>query len=155
MRSFESDSAPSTATIEFVSESFVATTLADRRCRVTGITATAGNERVRAEVPQHVDVSAVIEAFRKDYPDAQLTRRRETDRQVPLLTEGQLSEQLLQDLTDRQLQTLRTAHAMGYFQHPRDITGCELAEEMGITSPTLAQHLRAAEQKLLDRLFAE
>lgn len=141
------------ALFEFISHSQIATALADRECRVTRIEATAGNGRVRAEVPPHVDASTVIAAFREEYPDASLALRRETDRRAPMFTESQLREQLLSELTDRQLQALRMAQATGYFEQPREKTASELAEELNLSAATFGQHLRAAERKVFNQLF--
>jgi hypothetical protein len=53
----------------------------------------------------------------------------------------------------RQLETLQTAYHSGYFEWPRDRTGEEVAEALGITQPTFTGHLRAAERKLRAMLF--
>jgi predicted DNA binding protein len=59
-------------------------------------------------------------------------------------------------LTDRQTEVLEEALDRGYFEWPREITSEELAEELCITRPTLHEHLRKAQSKLLsDALEAE
>lgn len=59
-------------------------------------------------------------------------------------------------LTDRQHEVLEEALDRGYFEWPREITSEELAEELGFTRPTLHEHLRKAQSKLLsDALEAE
>jgi hypothetical protein len=60
---------------------------------------------------------------------------------------------LTEDLTDRQLETLRTAHCNGYFETPRTQIGSEIAPSMEITQPTFNNHLRTAQRKLYQRLF--
>lgn len=142
------------ALFAFVSESPVATALADNECTFTDIRATAGEGRLVAEVPPHVDASAVIDAFLEQYPDARLAARRETDRTAPTLTEAQLRDRLVGDPTDRQLEVLRVAHAGGYFEQPRDRGAQDLAEDLDIAVPTFSQRLRAAQRKLFDQLFA-
>jgi predicted DNA binding protein len=57
-------------------------------------------------------------------------------------------------LTDRQREVLETAHAMGYFEYPRSANATEVAEELGIGLSTFAEHLAAAQEKLLDELLA-
>ncbi len=56
-------------------------------------------------------------------------------------------------LTARQLEVLRTAHAMGYFDYPRQANATEVADELGICPSTLAEHLAAAQSKLLTDLL--
>lgn len=142
-----------TTLVEVISDSSVATALADNRTRVTDITATAGNGRLVAEVPAHVEASTVIDSFLDQYPDATLLARRETDQEAPALTEAQFQERVLGDLTNRQLQALRTAHAAGYFDRPRQATKSEIAADLGIADSTLSEHLRVAQGKVFDRLF--
>ncbi len=56
-------------------------------------------------------------------------------------------------LTDRQREVLRTAYDMGYFEYPRESNATEVAGELGISPSTLAEHLAAAQGKLLDELL--
>lgn len=143
------------ALFEFVSKSPIATALADNQTRFTNLTSTAGDGRIVAEVPPHVDASTVIDAFLDQHPDAKLVARRETDRESPTLTETQFRERLLSDLTDRQLQALRTAFEDGYFDWPRECTTEDVADELDVATSTFSQHLRVAQGKLLDELFGE
>ncbi|GAB3684603.1 hypothetical protein GCM10028857_13820 [Salinarchaeum chitinilyticum] len=73
-------------------------------------------------------------------------------------TSGEQSETELADgivevdvdqLTDRQLEVLETAHDMGYYQYPRGANASEVAEALDICPSTLAEHLAAAQSKLL------
>jgi predicted DNA binding protein len=56
-------------------------------------------------------------------------------------------------LTDRQREVLSTAHEMGYFEYPREANAEAVAEELGIQSSTFAEHLAAAQQKLMGELL--
>lgn len=56
-------------------------------------------------------------------------------------------------LTDRQTEVLETAHAMGHFQYPREANATEVAEALGICPSTFAEHLAAAQAKLLGDLL--
>jgi predicted DNA binding protein len=49
---------------------------------------------------------------------------------------------------------LRTAHQLGYFEHPKGANAGEVAESLDITTATFIQHLSAAQQKLLDSVLA-
>jgi predicted DNA binding protein len=58
-------------------------------------------------------------------------------------------------LTDRQVEVVETAHEMGYFEYPRGANAEEVAAELDVHPSTLAEHLAAAQAKLLDQLLAE
>ncbi len=61
--------------------------------------------------------------------------------------------QVLSILTDKQRQALLAAHRHGYYEYPRRINSARLAEKMDISKPTLVQHLRKAERRLMDELL--
>lgn len=56
-------------------------------------------------------------------------------------------------LTDRQEQVLRTAERLGYFEHPREANAGAVAEELGISTSTFAEHLAAAQRKLFEAVL--
>jgi hypothetical protein len=58
-----------------------------------------------------------------------------------------------ESLTDRQREVLTTAYEMGYFEYPRGANATEVAEALGISPSTLAEHLAAAQGKLLEDLL--
>ncbi|QLH78360.1 helix-turn-helix domain-containing protein [Halosimplex rubrum] len=60
------------------------------------------------------------------------------------------SENLSQDeLTDRQREALTIAVSRGYYEDPRQVTAEELAEELGISQPSLSSLLRRGERQLI------
>jgi len=63
-------------------------------------------------------------------------------------------EWLTSRLTDRQLEVLATAVAMGYYENPRRTTCAELAEELDCAAGTAAEHLRVIESKVLPEVAA-
>jgi predicted DNA binding protein len=69
-------------------------------------------------------------------------------------TDAGFRETLADELTERQATALRAAYFGGYFEWPRDSTAEELADSLDVSSPTLHNHLRTAQQKLL-RAFLE
>lgn len=141
------------ALFELVSESKVATALADEEALLKGFTASGGRGTLSVEVPPHIDVSNVIERFLLEYPDAELLARRKTNRRVPLVSEFQFETGILSELTEKQRRALRVAHANGYFEFPRRHNADEIAGRLGVSTPTFSQHLRVAERKVLDTLF--
>jgi predicted DNA binding protein len=61
----------------------------------------------------------------------------------------------LRTLTSRQREVLETAHRLGYFEYPRDANATAVADELGIQPSTFAEHLAAAQRKLLDELLED
>ncbi|MFC7046301.1 helix-turn-helix domain-containing protein [Halobacteriaceae archaeon GCM10025711] len=62
---------------------------------------------------------------------------------------------MLGELTDRQRAALEAAYFSGYFDWPRGSTAEEIADSLGISSPTFHQHFRKAERKLLESILAD
>lgn len=58
-------------------------------------------------------------------------------------------------LSDRQEEVVVAALKAGYFDWPREIEATELANRLDISHPTMLEHLRKAEKKLLRRALAE
>lgn len=59
----------------------------------------------------------------------------------------------LAELTDRQATVLRAAYHQGYFEQPRESSAKDVAQSLGITHPTLLEHLRIAQQKVFHEKF--
>ena len=112
-----------------------------------------GTGRIVAEIAAGEDVREIVEAVGEAFPRAELLSKRERERSVE--TAQEFRSALHERLTDRQRNALRTAFHGGYFESPRDSTAEELAETLGVTSPTLHYHLRAGQWKLLDAFFDE
>jgi predicted DNA binding protein len=66
----------------------------------------------------------------------------------PLLT----LESVLPSLSDRQRETLLLAYERGYYDIPRGVTTADLADDLGVERRTAEDHLRRAENKLVDAL---
>ena len=56
-------------------------------------------------------------------------------------------------LTDRQREILLMAHREGHYDRPKAITCAELAERFDLSPSTVHEHLRNAEQKLMDTVL--
>ncbi|WP_255150202.1 helix-turn-helix domain-containing protein [Halorarius halobius] len=52
-------------------------------------------------------------------------------------------------LTQRQLEVFRLARDSGYYDYPKEVSAGELADELGISTSTLHEHLHKAEATLL------
>jgi predicted DNA-binding protein (UPF0251 family) len=141
------------ALFELVMAGAPVTVVADAGAVVTQLSAGPEEGRLVADVPAHVDASAVIERFVAAHPTAQLVARRRTDRPTPQLGQSQFVTRVLATFTERQLHALRVAYDAGYFEWPRDAKADDVADRLGVSTPTFSQHLRAAERKLTRVLF--
>ncbi|WP_336000023.1 PAS domain S-box protein [Halorientalis halophila] len=111
----------------------------------------AGLTTVDASAPSGFDLRGLTERLDDRFGGVTLAAKREsTSPPDPAET---TCEDLADDLTDRQQAALSAAYFGGYFDWPRDSTAEEVADSLGITSPTLHQHLRHAERKLLAAFF--
>lgn len=50
---------------------------------------------------------------------------------------------------------IQTAYYSGFFESPRESTGEEIAETLGISLPAFYQHARIVQRKLFATLFEE
>ncbi|MCL7417496.1 MAG: helix-turn-helix domain-containing protein [Halalkalicoccus sp.] len=124
---------------------------ADQGATVESLLVSEGTSLLVATLPQSVAVKAVIEGILANHPDGELRARRQVERSG---TNRQAFRAVLEaDLTERQREVLQAAYLSGFFGWPRESTGEEIAESLGITPSTLHQHLRVAERKLLDAFF--
>ncbi|PSP75152.1 hypothetical protein BRC86_03820 [Halobacteriales archaeon QS_3_64_16] len=132
-------------------DSSISAALADHGGVLTEATAEGGEARIVAEFPTDTDVRAVLAALESNYPDTELLARQERERTDASGT--RLRGALADALTDRQHEILETAYHAGYFEWPRERSGEELADSFDVAKPTLHEHLRAAERKLLGTFF--
>lgn len=133
----------------------VTTTLADAGAIAKSVSAQSGVGNILADVPGHVDVRRVVELFRDSHPQSTFTACRNSDEPIPIRTEHGLHTKMADQLTDKQLEVLRTAYLSGYFSWPRRTTAEECADRLGIAQPTFSQHIRVAQAKIFGGLFDE
>lgn len=138
-----------------VSGGCVTTTLADSGAIARSVEAEGGVGHIVAAVPAHIDVRGVVEQFRDHHPESALVACRRSDDPVPIQTERGVHATMADHLTDKQREVLRTAYLSGYFSWPRRTTAEECADALGIAQPTFSQHLRAAQEKVIGRLFED
>ena len=108
-----------------------------------------GDYHVTIHLPPGVDTRQVTEAVRENHPTFELvTRVGVTETKGP----GRLHS-LEPDLTECQRTTLEAAYYAGFFDWPRNSTGEDLADSMGVSPPTFHQHLRLGTNRVLETLF--
>lgn len=119
------------------------------------VTAEAGVVRLVAEIPPTTEPTAVVEGFLDDNPTAELTAKRQRARLRSLFAPGDFERAVRCRLTERQYEVIQTAFEEGYYEWPREHTGEDIADDLGITSATFSQHVAMAERKLLAVLFED
>lgn len=132
---------------------FFTISLTDAGAIPTRLTSTDGVARIVAEIPPIYSASEVIDRFRETYPSMEMIARRQKPYSVSLSHWQELQEIVTRLLTPRQHEALLLAYTSGFYDWPREITGEELAAELGVTPATFHEHLRSAEKKLLSVLF--
>jgi len=112
-----------------------------------------GSFRVVVELPHEVNVREVIDVIRSRYSDSELVAQRSTTRSVQTLKEFRSA--IGDRLTEKQRSALEAAYAAGYFSWPRESTGEEIADALGVSPPTFHQHLRLGLEELLSASLDE
>ena len=109
--------------------------------------------RVVVDLPSNVDIREFIERFQAEYKSAEFLARRRHER--PAHRRQGFRAELEEQLTERQLEVLQTAYFSGFFASPRQSTGSDIAEVLEVSQPTVTEHLRTAQSKILDLLLTE
>ncbi|MFW6321056.1 MAG: bacterio-opsin activator domain-containing protein [Halohasta sp.] len=133
-----------------VTEPPVTSVVADAGGSIERATITNNHLRVTAHLPQTVSVREVLDRIRSRNPTVRPIARRQVTRSED---SQQLSTAWTDRLTDRQRASLEAAFFAGFFEWPRNSSGQDLADSMGVSPATFHQHLRAAERKLFGVLF--
>ncbi|WP_336345041.1 MEDS domain-containing protein [Halalkalicoccus ordinarius] len=118
-----------------------------------GLTVTPEEARFVVELAAQADVRQFVERLRARHSGMELVAKRERERERTATTRQGFGTTLSDELTDRQLEVLKTAYASGYFESPRERTGTEIATTLDISQPTFNTHLRTAHRKLCGLLF--
>lgn len=127
--------------------------LAEQGATIRDLKAADGVQKIVGEVPADADVRTLVDDLTDVFPSTELLTKRERER--PAESAPAFRSSLRETLTEKQVAVLQAAYHAGYFEWPRGSTAEELATSMGITSPTLHNHLRRAQQKLLTAFFTD
>ncbi|MFD1646859.1 PAS domain S-box protein [Haloarchaeobius litoreus] len=110
--------------------------------------ATPDRTTIVLELPTEANTRRFVRRLEETIPGIHLHAQRQQAASDPV--PGELTERVERRLSPRQAEALATAFRMGYFDWPRDHSGEDVADEMGITQPTLNKHLRVGERKVLE-----
>ncbi|MFW6317486.1 MAG: helix-turn-helix domain-containing protein [Halorubrum sp.] len=117
----------------------------------TGTTISGGIERWTVYIEEDDDLSRVIRELERGGNDVELARNVELAsiaRPPGLPASG-----ILDGLTSRQREVLATAIALGYYDHGRGVGVEDVADEVGLGSTTVWEHLSRAESTVMNALF--
>ena len=112
-----------------------------------------GSGTVVATFPQTIDVRSVVEAVQTTFDGVDLASKRERERSV--YTAQEFRTALEEMLTERQRTALETAFYAGYFEWPRDSSGEDVADSLGVAPATFHQHARDGMQKLVETFIED
>jgi len=112
---------------------------------------TPGELRLTVSLLPHVDAREFVDRLRDRYPAVELLARRQRD--AATQTVGTFRDEFESRVTDRQLEVLREAFESGYFESPRESSGQDVADRLGVSQPTVNHHLRVSQRRLIGLLF--
>ncbi|MFB6196766.1 MAG: helix-turn-helix domain-containing protein [Halobacteriaceae archaeon] len=118
-------------------------------CPVFDITAHDGTLFVSFHAPDIETIREIVADLRAAFDGVtvqRLSRESDDEGADPVLIDRNV-------LTDRQREVLETAWRMGYFEHSRQASATEVANELDIALSTFTEHLAAAQRKVLDPLL--
>ncbi|WP_336360328.1 bacterio-opsin activator domain-containing protein [Haladaptatus sp. ZSTT2] len=127
--------------------------LVDRGGTAQKLTVEDGVAEIAGVFSRRVDIRSVVETLTQEFPESELVAKREIEQ--PTQTTAGVRQVMEDSLTEKQRSVLRAAYFAGYFEWPRGSTAEELAASMGVSSPTLHNHLRKAQQKVLTAVIED
>lgn len=124
--------------------------LAARGVEVSSLVADGDGASLALSIPASCDGREVVSTVESLHPAAALEAYRSGERSAG--TRREFVAALDAALTDRQRAALVRAHAAGFFESPRAVSGETLADSMGVSTSTFHEHLRAALGKVVGEL---
>lgn len=116
-------------------------------------TANEKEATVSVELPPSADVRSVVDFIEERYPGAEPIARRERRRSERSV--GEYQSLFQERLTDRQREVLETAYQAGYYEWPHEKSSEEVAEMLGITQPTFAEHFWTGQRQIIELLVGD
>ncbi|WP_227379566.1 PAS domain S-box protein [Haladaptatus halobius] len=126
-------------------------TLLEHGASLRTLTVSDDGIQIVVSLTSNADIRGFIEEFQTEYESTEFLARRRHER--PAHTRQGVRAKLEEQLTERQLEVLQTAYFSGFFASPRQSTGSDIAEVLDVSQPTVTEHLRTAQSKILDLLL--
>jgi PAS domain S-box-containing protein len=125
--------------------------LADHGVVLRGVEATPSSTRIVVDVPRSVDARESADVVSNALSAVELRSKRTVER----TTLREFRSELRDRLTDRQLEVVQIAYYGGYFESPREHSGEEVADTLGISPAAFYRHVRTVQRKLFAVVFDE
>ncbi|WP_224337957.1 bacterio-opsin activator domain-containing protein [Haloprofundus halobius] len=132
-----------------LTQPFLALELADHGAIFREATADPSNTTLVVDSPDSIDVRTITQLVRETFSTVELRSKQTLDQSI----ERDLYSKFLEKLTERQFEVIQTAYYSGFFESPRESTGEEVAETLGISPPAFSKHVRTVQRKLFATLF--
>lgn len=132
---------------------FIGTQLAEYGLMLRRATAGKGTCRLTVSVPPTIELNHAVDIVETYFDGATPVSKREQG--LVEVGDHPLPDRYLGRLTDRQREAIELAYRKGYFDTPKRTTGAELAEDMDISHSAFHNHLRTAERRLFEEIFAQ
>ncbi|OYR62906.1 bacterio-opsin activator [Halorubrum ezzemoulense] len=134
-----------------LTQPFLALELADHGAVFREATADPTSTTLVIDIPDSIDVRTITQLVRDTFSTVKLRSKQTLDQSM----ERDLYSKFLEKLTSRQLEAIQTAYYSGFFESPRESTGEDVAETLGISPPAFYRHSRTVQRKLFETLFEE
>ena len=134
-------------------ESFIAASLANRGAALAEMEADPDSARLVLEAPTSTDIRTIDDVITEAYPDATLLAQHEEQRSST--STDRFRSDVLNRLTDRQLEIVQLAYQAGFFESPRVVNGEDLAAVLSISPAAFYQHIRQAQYKLFSTILED
>jgi PAS domain S-box-containing protein len=130
---------------------FIASRLANHGVVLRRAEATPEGTHLHIDVPDGVEIRSVTQLLSGTFDSVALRSKRH--REQP--TGGEFTAAVLDRVTERQLEVVQTAYHAGYFENPREHSGGEVAETLGVSPAAFYRHVRTVQRKLFTVLFED
>ncbi|WP_224448574.1 bacterio-opsin activator domain-containing protein [Haloprofundus salilacus] len=134
-----------------LTQPFLALELADHGAVFREATADPTTTTLVVDIPESIDVRTITQLVRETFSTVELRAKQTLDQAI----ERDRYSTFLDKLTERQLEVIQTAYYSGFFESPREKTGEDVAETLGISPPAFYKHVRIVQRKLFATLFDE
>ncbi|WP_306052877.1 bacterio-opsin activator domain-containing protein [Natronococcus wangiae] len=134
-----------------LAQPFLALRLADHGVVLRRIEATPEGAQLVVDVPSAVNPSGSVDVVSNAFADVELRSKRTVERTSP----RDLHSELVDRLTERQLEVVQMAYYGGYFESPRERSGEDVAETLDISPAAFYRHIRSVQRSLFAALFEE